>query len=1102
MSFIRCLLFLILAFGVLHANNAQGYATYSDLLSDDDLYGNKLSEEISLSFSVNYKGVYVGDLVAYQTLNKTFIPLSDVVRILGFNIEVNSYTGVASGWFIQPNRIFVLNYFVNQAIINGKAFNIPKGLVILGDKEIFVDSSLLSQFFGINFNIDDTHLSINLHPNENIASLQHALKASKLAQHTIPALPSPDKEGQESSTIGEPELAEIEEIIEKPVVPKTDDELWDEAGEPEILGFEQSQHMTEENLIILQLHLNDIVFEEYIEGYYNDTGYFISMKQLALTLDLALNVNAEEGYIDGWVIKEENTLDVDIYDGKALLGDEKIYFSPDLVVKIDDDIYVDHLLLSKWLPAGMDIDPLQLLLHVSSHKNFPIQDRLRRAKILEKLQEPKLEAAKYELIKPPYKAASWPFTDVSLSYMLDNESSERNNDTNYSIVSSGDLGYFNVQSFANGSFNEGLSTMRIKGERRSDEGNMLGFFNAKKLSIGDINSLSMPLVASSSLGSGVSVTNRGTRTDFEFDTIDLTGDATPEWEVELYRNQTILDIQIIGSDGRYEFLSVPVLYGNNMFRLVFYGPQGQIEEKIVRRNIGSEMIKPGEFHYSFSVDDKSESLIKTGSEQGPSHPSKTRFVGNVEYGLFKNLSIMAGGSSTALDDGIHDYFSTSLRSSIGGSLVNFDYAYDMEGHKALKLTALSSFKSINMKIEQKRFSQDFESERETSNGKRLTEIDISSSLPIPFVGPTNVGLNVKHEITDNSDKITTYKSRISTSSFGVAVNNNTTTIITDATENYSGTFNINSKLNGFLLRGSSNYVISPEGKVNDVRAIAQKKFGDLTAKIELSKDYTGTMPVSYSGSLSQDLKKYRLSFQLDGDDEGKLDFLVNMTFSFGRDPIKKKWQIFNKNSANKGGIIAQTFFDSNGNGKVDDEDKPAGDEVVFRVGRHATKVGENGGVFSSSVPVHTPVNVIIDASSDLDPLSINVPEGYSVLTRPGVSVPIKFLIVPSSEIDGTVYLDGEPIADVLVELIDENNVSLGSVAAEFDGFYLLDRVLKGKYKLRVSDDDLKKLGATQQKEVEIIIGSKSDIYSNYNIFLEADSVHKGKANNGALPEGN
>jgi len=86
----------------------------------------------------------------------------------------------------------------------------------------------------------------------------------------------------------------------------------------------------------------------------------------------------------------------------------------------------------------------------------------------------------------------------------------------------------------------------------------------------------------------------------EFDRITLDGDLPIGWEVELYRNEVLLDFRVDQISGRYSFQNVPLLFGNNILRLAFYGPQGQVREELKQIRVGPEQIKPGEHRYRFA----------------------------------------------------------------------------------------------------------------------------------------------------------------------------------------------------------------------------------------------------------------------------------------------------------------------------------------------------------------------------------------------------------------------------------------------------------------------------------------------------------------------
>ena len=71
-----------------------------------------------------------------------------------------------------------------------------------------------------------------------------------------------------------------------------------------------------------------------------------------------------------------------------------------------------------------------------------------------------------------------------------------------------------------------------------------------------------------------------------------------------------------------------------------------------------------------------------------------------------------------------------------------------------------------------------------------------------------------------------------------------------------------------------------------------------------------------------------------------------------------------------------------------------------------------------------------------------------------------------------------------MELIDiVHNTVVKKVQSEFDRFYIFEKVLPGKYKIRVRDNDLQRLNVSQEREISLDIASSSDSYSGRDIRL-------------------
>ncbi len=98
---------------------------------------------------------------------------------------------------------------------------------------------------------------------------------------------------------------------------------------------------------------------------------------------------------------------------------------------------------------------------------------------------------------------------------------------------------------------------------------------AGKIHTGAISSIYNPVV-------GVQLTNTPTTYRRSFGTYNLSDRTDPGWIVELYVNNVLVDYVKADASGFFTF-EVPLVYGNSIVKLKFYGPWG--EERTREQNI-------------------------------------------------------------------------------------------------------------------------------------------------------------------------------------------------------------------------------------------------------------------------------------------------------------------------------------------------------------------------------------------------------------------------------------------------------------------------------------------------------------------------------------
>ncbi len=1047
-----------------------------------------------IQLGLNYQKAPLGSIDAIEHSSGYMLPLSQLFQILDFAINVHVDEGLAEGWFIRPNRIFVLDVSKGEAIIAGNEKTFPVELVQIRHHDIYVDSSLLSRLFPILFLIDPAVLSLTLKPKPKMPEEERTEMVNQWLTVNGIKTKSPMPVSA-SKPIAAGEKAEVHVIekgkevsppktVEEEVLPPSPDRIQEI---PEAVLAE----LSEEDLIVLQPIIDNIPIEDFIETYQLGERHLLPLQALSDILHFMITVDAPSGQAVGWYLSEEQTFTLDLAGQQVMLAGVQHTIPDHRLHATDTELFIDSSLLSQWFPLDFEVDLQKLSLDIFPRVPLPFQIREQRLKDWNRLQSSRKVEESYEIVTTPYSLASMPFMDLNLEQGYSNQGEDKFT-SNYSLRGSGDLGYLSTNIFASGnSSGETLGSLRINSGRKSDYANLLGPLKATQFLIGDINSITIPLVAQSSLGRGFSVSNRPLFQSDEFDSTNFIGDALPDWEVELYRNGALIDFQVIGSDGRYEFLNVPILYGNNTFQLLFHGPQGQVREEVRRFNIGSSFLKKGTLNYEFSLDEKSKPLIDVGDSEIINHPEEVRIAGELEYGLMDSLTGTLGMISTPLKDGEHRYFTAGLRTSFAGVLGNLDSAYDQtNGGWATKLSAFGSIRNVSVKVEHRLFNNFFSEEKNNFNSPldSQTEFDLNGTFSLPYFNDFNVNLNFKREKLESGESRIIIRNRLAKSLLGMRYTNTLEKTLFQGTDLTRGEFSLRGHFYGALLRMMLSYTIKPEREVDRLEVIAQRKISrDMLVRIALTKSLGDNQSTTFSGSLNWDRKRYKLSLFTDFDSENKISFGVNVIFSLGRIPDTGNWRLQSKSMASRGGLSARAYLDRNFNDLFDEEDEII-ENASFNINGEKV-LSDNGVALSTGLLVDRYSNITIDPEGLEDPLWIPSIDGYKVFPRPGVITSLDFPVVEASEVDGTVYLiddagNKRSLSRIGVQLV---NASSGEVAiqfmSEFDGFYLMENVHAGAYIIRIREQDLKRLNLVQEQELELNITGKSDIYSGYDIRL-------------------
>jgi hypothetical protein len=196
--------------------------------------------------------------------------------------------------------------------------------------------------------------------------------------------------------------------------------------------------------------------------------------------------------------------------------------------------------------------------------------------------------------------------------------------------------------------------------------------------------------------------------------------------------------------------------------------------------------------------------------------------------------------------------------------------------------------------------------------------------------------------------------------------------------------------------------------------------------------------------------------------------------------------------AGRGSVSARVFLDNNEDGLFNEGDEPV-ENVGFTVnnGYQQVRTNASGIAFITGLLEYNPVNLAVALPTLEDPLWSPALEGMRIVPRPGQAMLLDFPVFTSGEIDGTVFLSRKgrtvPAGRVSVEVVDERGRIIKTTTTEYDGFYVISKIPLGKYRVRVSPEQMDRLNLSVTSQPVFEITAKDQFESGVDFTLHQGS---------------
>ena len=561
---------------------------------------------------------------------------------------------------------------------------------------------------------------------------------------------------------------------------------------------------------------------------------------------------------------------------------------------------------------------------------------------------------------------------------------------------------------------------------------------AGKIATNSISTIFNPVV-------GIQLTNTPTTYRRSFGSYTLSDKTEPGWIVELYVNNVLVDYVKADASGFFTF-EVPLVYGNSMVKLKFFGPWG--EERTREQNIN--------IPYNFLPENTLEYTVSAGIVEDTSRSRFSR--ASVNYGVTKGLTIGGGAEylSSISSKPVMPYLDASLR-LINNLLLYGEFAPGVRTKGTLSYRLPSNIQfDVNYSWYDKNQKAIFYNYRE--------ERKASLTFPLKIGKLTTFQRFSYYQVILPDSKYTTAEWLLSGAIRGISTNLTTYALMLENTNPY-----LYSNLS-MSFRLPAGFVAIPQIQYG----YTEKKLFSARIGIEKHLLVHGFMNLSYEQNFRNNLRlaevgfRYDFSFAQTGVTVRQTDRRTSM-IQYARGSLladrKTKYMgTDNRPNVGRGGIAVVSFLDLNSNGKKDpNEPKAYGLNLHANSGR-VEKSDRDTTIRILGLEPYTTCFIELDASS-FENVSWRLSKlTYNVAVDPDIIKLIEIPINVVGEADGSVTREsaGElgGIGRILMIFNNNDSKARSKTLTEDDGYFSFMGLTPGNYTVRIDSLQLKKLGLT------------------------------------------
>jgi hypothetical protein len=793
---------------------------------------------------------------------------------------------------------------------------------------------------------------------------------------------------------------------------------------------------------------------------------YVNIEELFRKLGISCKTGHNGSTLKGFIKNENTRYFIDFNSRQIIRGDRKIK-SINGIVKELGSIYVETSILSKAFDIHMVFNFRSLSIKLEADFELPRVKQARLQKIrknVTRLQSKEAEAfdsiigRNYHLFKGG--ALDWAVSSFQTK-------TEKPNNRYYLGLGSELL------------YGEARVAVNYYNQTKLDRNQL--YYNwrwinndnkyIKQVQIGKIQTQTISFIGSPVVGA--SFNNSPNTVRKAKGTYTISDYSEPNWTVELYINDALVDYTSSDASGFYLF-NVPIVYGYTTLTLKFYGPLG--EERIEEKTINTP--------YTFMPSNVLEYNVSGGVLEDDDDSKFAR--SEINYGL--NRFITIGGGIEYLSN-IPEHtlipFVNAVMQPFSKMIVNFKYAHNV------RFKGLINYyfgRSAFLELDYNKYVKGQQATLDNMNEDRRLRLSLPYRIN-KISGNTKLSFNQYIYDTfkyNQVDALISTRYRNNSANLSLASNwlNGKSAFMTSRVV-LSRRFN-----NGFIFRPAIQYNIS-ENNVMLLRAEIEKRAGKMSFSAAFEKNLQfKTDNITFNLRYDLPFARTRINSSYNNKQFGISENVQgSLAFGAGNGAISSGYN----SAVGKGGILCYPFLDLNRN-NIKDPNEPS----IF-VKNVKISGGKIKNIKKDSVIRISDLNAFIKykltfSDGELDNIGWKFKHNtYQVLIDPNQYKKIEIPIFVQGEVTGKVYLKKDNKTNgqdrITIQIFDKSGFKVAEAKSESDGYYSYLGLKPGKYIIRVNETQLKKLNyQAQPLEQEITIKQtiEGDFVENIDFVLHSN----------------